>query len=92
MCVGSINILLVQPNPKEKINKTNCFKTKTSIIHENREKLPPEVEFVRGGEGGAGYLLGVKAQGADERAVLALRQGSSDRLRREVVSEAQLVH
>ena len=46
---------------------------------------------MRGGEGGAGYLLGVKAQGADERAVLALRQGSSDRLRREVVSEARLV-
>ena len=46
---------------------------------------------MRGGEGGAGDLLGVKAQGADERAVLALRQGSSDRLRREVVSEARLV-
>ena len=61
-------------------------------MQRERERLPPEVEFARGGEGGAGDLLGVEAQGADERAVLALRQGSSDRLRREVVSEARLVH
>lgn len=43
------------------------------------------------GEGGAGDLLGVEAVGADEGAVLAVGKSPSDRLRREVVTEARVV-
>lgn len=43
------------------------------------------------GEGGAGDLLGVEAEGADKGAVLAAGESSGDRLRREVVAETGVV-
>jgi len=46
------------------------------------------VAFARGGKGGAGDLLGVEAEGADERAVLPRRQSSGESLGGVVVSEA----
>lgn len=47
---------------------------------------PAEVELARGGEGGAGDLLGVEVVRAEEGAVLGRRESSGKGLRREAVA------
>lgn len=61
-------------------------------MRKNKSVIRPALVVLAGrGEGGAGDLLGVEAERADEGAVLAAGESSGDRLRREVVTEARVV-
>lgn len=78
-----INSLFEQPKRSVLINKKKKNHRPAAQERERgRERgLPELVLLARGREGGAGDLLSVEAEGADERVVLAARESSGDRLR-----------
>lgn len=74
------------------IREDNNYKQLIIAYIEHTHTIWPALVVLAGrGEGGAGDLLGVEAEGADEGAVLAVGKSPGDGLRREVVTEAREV-